>query len=77
VLVVNRKLRVANDVDEQDTRDLELELFFGFGSHPRNLFRRGRRGEFLEARIVRFGEAPKPGRRDDRLRIPKVAPIRG
>jgi hypothetical protein len=33
VLVVNRKLRVANDVDEQDMRDLELALFFDLSGH--------------------------------------------
>src|SRR4029077_16263737 len=33
VLVVNRKLRVANDVDEQDMRDLKLDLFLNFRSH--------------------------------------------
>jgi hypothetical protein len=27
VLVVNRKLRVANNVDEQDMGDFELDLF--------------------------------------------------
>src|SRR5207237_8555007 len=33
VLVVNRKLRVANDVDEQDMGDFELDLFLNFGGH--------------------------------------------
>ena len=33
VLVVNRKLRVANDVDEQDMRDLELDLLLDLGGH--------------------------------------------
>src|SRR5205807_185078 len=32
-LIVNRTLGVANDVDEQDMRDLELDLFFYFGGH--------------------------------------------
>ena len=32
-LLVNQQLRVANDVDEQDMRDLELDLFFNFGGH--------------------------------------------
>jgi hypothetical protein len=32
-LIVNRKLRVANDVDEQDMGDLELDLFLNFGGH--------------------------------------------
>src|ERR1700731_1122463 len=32
-LIVNRKLRVANDVDEQDMGDLELDLFFDLGGH--------------------------------------------
>jgi len=32
VLVVNRKLRVANDVDEQDIGDLELDLFLDLGA---------------------------------------------
>src|SRR5437762_12225506 len=33
VLVVNRKLRVANDVDEQDMGDFELDLFLDLGGH--------------------------------------------
>jgi hypothetical protein len=33
VLVVNRKLRVANDVDEQDMGDFELDLFLDFNEH--------------------------------------------
>ena len=33
VLIVNRKLRVANDVDEQDMRDFELNFFFNLGGH--------------------------------------------
>jgi len=33
VLVVNRKLRVANDVDEQDMGDFELDLFLDLGCH--------------------------------------------
>src|SRR5713226_9912441 len=32
-LIVNRKLRVANNVDEQDMGDLELDLFLNFGGH--------------------------------------------
>ena len=30
VLFVNRKFRVADDVDEQNVRDLKLDLFFNF-----------------------------------------------
>jgi hypothetical protein len=33
VLVVNRKLRVANDVDEQDMGDFELDLFLNLRRH--------------------------------------------
>jgi len=33
VLVVNRKLRVANDVDEQDMGDFKLDLFRNFDGH--------------------------------------------
>jgi hypothetical protein len=33
VLVVNRKLRVANDVDEQDMGDFELDLFLSLNGH--------------------------------------------
>src|SRR5205809_1169777 len=33
MLVVNRKLRIANDVDEQDMGDLQLDFFFNFGRH--------------------------------------------
>src|SRR5438034_804494 len=33
VLVANRKLRVANDVDEQDMGDFELDLFLDLGGH--------------------------------------------
>jgi len=32
-LIVNRKLGVANDVDEQDMGDLELDLFLDLGGH--------------------------------------------
>src|SRR5438094_286628 len=33
VLVVNRKLRITDNVDEQDMRNLELDLFLNFGGH--------------------------------------------
>jgi hypothetical protein len=33
VLVVNRKLRVANDVDEQNMSDFELDLFLDLNGH--------------------------------------------
>ncbi len=33
VLVVNRKLRVANDVDEQDMGDFELDLLLDLNGH--------------------------------------------
>src|SRR4030095_3211910 len=33
LLVANRNLRVAYDVDKQDMGDLELDLFFDFGGH--------------------------------------------
>ena len=33
VLVVNRKLRVANDVDEQNMGDFELDLLLDLGGH--------------------------------------------
>src|SRR5205807_4773323 len=32
-LFINRKLRVADDVDEQDVRDLKLDLLFNFSGH--------------------------------------------
>src|SRR5207253_9200822 len=32
-LLVNRKLRVANNVDEQDMGNLELDFFFFLGAH--------------------------------------------
>src|SRR5437016_8348054 len=32
-LFVNRKLRVADDVDEQDVRDLKLDLFLNLSGH--------------------------------------------
>ncbi len=32
-LIVNRKLRVANDVNEQDMGDLELDLLLDLGRH--------------------------------------------
>src|SRR5712692_2603396 len=32
-LLINRKLGVANDVDEEDVGDLELNLFFNFARH--------------------------------------------
>src|SRR6184192_3409938 len=32
-LFANRKLRVADDVDEQDVRDLKLDLLFNFSGH--------------------------------------------
>ena len=34
-VVVNRKLRVTNDVDEEDRRDFELDLFFNLRGHIR------------------------------------------
>jgi hypothetical protein len=33
VLVVNRKLRVANDVDEEDMGDFKLDLFLNLNGH--------------------------------------------
>src|SRR5438128_9242921 len=33
VLVVNRKLRIANDVDEQNMSDFELDLFLDLNGH--------------------------------------------
>jgi hypothetical protein len=33
VLFVNRKLGIAHDVDEQDMRDLKLNLLCGIGGH--------------------------------------------
>ena len=33
VLVVNRKLRVANNVDEQNMGDFELDLFLALNGH--------------------------------------------
>ena len=33
VLLVNRKLGVTNNVDEQDMRDLELDLLFNLSGH--------------------------------------------
>ena len=33
MLVVNRKLRVANDVDEQDMGDFELDFFLNLNGH--------------------------------------------
>jgi len=33
VLVVNRKLRVADDVDEQDMGNFELDLFLSLNGH--------------------------------------------
>src|ERR1700730_17494300 len=34
-LLVNRKLGIANDIDEQDMRDLELDLFLDLNGHGR------------------------------------------
>jgi hypothetical protein len=33
VLVVNRKLRIADNVDEQDMGDFELDFFLDLGRH--------------------------------------------
>ena len=33
MLIVNRKFRVANDVDEENMRDLELDLFLDLNGH--------------------------------------------
>jgi hypothetical protein len=52
VLVVNRKLRVANNVDEQDMGDLELDLLFNFSGHARKLFRRERGDDLLKAWVA-------------------------
>jgi len=34
VLFVNGELRVADDVEEENVRDLKLDLLFNFGRHP-------------------------------------------
>ena len=31
MLVVNRKLRVTDNIDEEDVSDFQLDLFFGLG----------------------------------------------
>src|SRR5437879_5681699 len=36
-LLVNRKLRVTNNVDEEDMRDFEPNLLFNLGGHAMNL----------------------------------------
>ena len=33
MLIVNRKFRVANDVDEENMRNLELDLFLDLNGH--------------------------------------------
>ena len=33
MLIINRKFRVANDVDEENMRDLELDLFLDLNGH--------------------------------------------
>jgi hypothetical protein len=33
VLLINRKLRVADDVDKQHVGDLQLDLLFDLGGH--------------------------------------------
>src|SRR5207237_2787310 len=34
VLFVNGELRVADDVEEENVRDLKLDFLFNFGRHP-------------------------------------------
>src|SRR5204862_774832 len=36
-LLINRQLRVTNNVDEQDMRDFEPNLLFNLGGHVMNL----------------------------------------
>jgi hypothetical protein len=36
-LLINRKLRITNNVDEKDMRDFELNLLFNLGGHVMNL----------------------------------------
>ena len=36
-LLINRQLRVTNNVDEKDMRDFELNLLFNLGGHAMNL----------------------------------------
>src|SRR6266480_1430327 len=57
-LFVNRKLGVTNDVDEQDVRDLKLDLFLNLSGHkPR---RKGSRAK---------GESPMDSRTSSTTRI--------
>src|SRR6266567_3740059 len=49
-LLMDRQLRVTDNICEQYMRDFELNFLCNLGSHV--LFRRGRGGEFLEARII-------------------------
>jgi hypothetical protein len=35
MLVINRKLRIANDVDEENVRNLKLDLFLDHCGHER------------------------------------------
>jgi hypothetical protein len=36
-LLINRQLRVADNVDKEDMRDFELNLLFNLGGHAMNL----------------------------------------
>src|SRR5439155_13729792 len=69
-LLVNRQLRVTDDVREQDMRDLKMDLFLNFGRHARKLFRRKRGDDFLEARIA---AQRIPGRVQFQLAVAKLA----
>jgi hypothetical protein len=58
VLVANRKLRVSDDVDEQDMRDFQLDFVFTFGGHKAR--RKGSRAK---------GESPLGSRTSSTTRI--------
>ena len=69
VLVVNRKLRVANDVDEQDMGDFELDLLLDLGRHVPTRFIHILRCPVEQIKIdnrtsrgvVRYQPAPREG----------------
>src|SRR5207249_5162081 len=60
-LLVNRKLRVTNNVDEKDMRDFEPNLLFNLGGHVMNL---------PEIKIIDNSASRRPSRPKRRCRSP-------
>jgi hypothetical protein len=67
-LIVNRKLGVTNNVDEQDMRDLELDLFLDLNGHARE------RPTFLHRQLFAFQRTRRDETRQKDQAIGSIAP---